>query len=664
MTVTMPSAAPKPARRGRVPVAVRERIIADLKSDERFTHNDICERHGVGRSYVADLSAKISKDVRGSRAIELYRESGGFPLPMPYDALCAEAQRSLEDIEFFARRYYGIQLLPWQVMAAERIVKLLSTPYEEFAVINVAPGSGKTAFFGRIIPAWLTVRDRAMRGMVGSATNKVAVKIVDLLRRDFTKAATDLLSERDKRQGLVQADAVLAAEFGRLRPDVDGHLWTRDSFEVAQVGDTGLTQKEPTWTAMGKDTTFIGWRVDFALWDDVWDPRAVRSSDAKEDFFEWFDNVAESRLEPGGLFLLQGQRLAPDDIYRYALDKTDELDEDDLADFELIGEERPRSRKYHHIVFKAYDETKDTGDPALLKPDAPAWPDGPLLSPFRIKWRKLRQIRQNNPDTFSLVYQQEDHELSETLVNPLWIKGGQGVDGTYYPGCRDDDRKMWEVPQGLKEPVVSVAMTDPSHTNYWASHWYLWQPAMSKDELDLRHLMALHWKKMQAPEFLDFNTSTQSWHGQMEDWWQISNELGRPIKYWIVEQNGAQRYLLQYDHVRRWMQSRNVQIIGHTTGTKKKDPDLGVQTLGPIYRRGQIRIPMRDSLVNGVNRDLIMHQLIKQVTQYPNGTHDDIPMSQWFFEANSDKFRPRIGENGQLTRPGFAQAFERKEMAA
>ncbi len=663
----MPVDPSKNVRRGRVPNSVKQAILAELDSGSRLTHTEVAAKYGVGRSYVAARSSELNATHRVRQgAAALQREAGDFPDPIPLGDLSAEAERALEDIEFFAQRYYGIQLLPWQVMAAQRIVDLLATPYEEFAVINAPPGSGKTAFFGRVLPAWLTVRDRAMRGLVGSATQLVAKKIVDLLRRDFTKAHVEQLTERDIRQGLVQADSVLARDFGRLRPDVDGHEWTRASFEVAQLGDRALMQKEPTWQAFGKDTTFIGMRVDFALWDDVWDPRAVRSSDAKEDFFTWFDDVAEARIEPGGLFLLQGQRLAPDDVYRYALDKTDDLDEDDLSDFEVIegGAEDRRAKKYHHIVFKAYDPTKDTGDPALLRADAPPWPEGPLLSPFRIKWRKLRQIRANTPDTFALVYQQEDHELAETLVNPLWIKGGVGTDGEVFPGCRDDKRALWELPEGLAEPVLSVASTDPSHTKYWANHWYLWQPAMSEGDADLRHVMALEWKKMQAPDFLEFNATTGTWSGLMEDWWQISNELGRPIRYWIVEQNGAQRYLLQYDHVRRWMSKRQVRIIGHTTGTKKKDPDLGVQTLSTVYRRGQIRLPMADAMSNGIDKDLRMLELIKQVTQYPAGTYDDIPMSQWFFEANKDLIRPRKGAGAQMNRPGFMSRFERKEVAA
>ena len=51
---------------------------------------------------------------------------------------------------------------------------LLNTDFEEYAVINAPPGSGKSTFFGNVWPAWATVCDLAMRGMIGSYTQRLA----------------------------------------------------------------------------------------------------------------------------------------------------------------------------------------------------------------------------------------------------------------------------------------------------------------------------------------------------------------------------------------------------------------------------------------------------------------------------------------------------------
>ena len=629
------------------------------------TYEDIVEVTNTSLSYVrkqaSDMNAGGANSTASGSSTHVAWESRSFPHPIELADLAPEPARALEDIEYFARRFYGIVLLPWQVDAASRIVHLLGTPYEEYAVVNVAPGSGKSVFFGRILPAWLTCRDRSMRGMIGSATNTVATKLVDQLRRDFIRPKPDRLSGRDLRMGMVQMESTLPLDYGRFRPDVDGSLWTRGEFEVAQHGDEFITQKEPTWAAFGKDTTFIGWRAEFVLWDDLWDVRKVRSLDAREEFFEWFENTAETRLEPGGLFLLQGQRLAADDIYAHALAKPADLTDGEMEELGL-GPEDEMPGRYHHISYKAYNEELDTG-PESLKPESPPWPDGPLLSPTRLPWRRLRGIRAASPDLFSLTYQQDATNLTETLINPLWIYGGVGEGGQIHPGCVDKDRRLWEVPANLAEPVVSVAMTDPSGTNQWGHLWYLWQPALADHDQDMRHVMAIDWRKMSADQFLDFNQRTGEYHGLMEDWWQTSQKLGRPIRWWIIEQNAAQRYLLQYEHVRQWQIKRGVTIIAHNTHSNKIDPAYGVDSLAPVFQRGLIRIPFKDAESAGAQRSMKAVDFITQLKNYGGvgKTKDDLVMAAWFFENKRDSIRPASGPVTRLARPAFVSNFKAKQ---
>jgi hypothetical protein len=193
----------------------------------------------------------------------------------------------------------------------------------------------------------------------------------------------------------------------------------------------------------------------------------------------------------------------------------------------------------------------------------------------------------------------------------------------------------------------------------WANVWHLWQPGVEGQSEDVRHVMGLKANRMTSPDFLAYNHHSKTFSGLMEEWWQISRDIGYPIKHWIVEQNGAQRYLLQHSFVHEWMQLRGVRIHGHTTGRLKSDPDLGVQSLSPVFRRGLIRLPMADAMANGPRKNPHMYELIKQVTQYPYGSKDDIAMALWFFEVNKDKLRPRLNVGAQLERPSFLQAFER-----
>ena len=165
------------------------------------------------------------------------------------------------------------------------------------------------------------MRNRAIRGMIGSSTQRLAEWYCRRLRRSGQAHPVEA-ELNDVRLGLaVDAEATLQDDFGMFKPD-SSEIWRAEAFTVLQQDDQPLSQKEPTWSAFGMDSGFLGGRFDLVIWDDVYDPRKMRSAEAREDMRRWWDEVAETRLEPGGLLILQGQRMSADDIYRYALDKS------------------------------------------------------------------------------------------------------------------------------------------------------------------------------------------------------------------------------------------------------------------------------------------------------------------------------------------------------
>jgi len=131
---------------------------------------------------------------------------------------------------------------------------------------------------------------------------------------------------------------------------------------------------------------------------------------------------------------------------------------------------------------------------------------------------------------------------------------------------------------------------------------------------------------MDAPDFLDFNYNAGGFTGVMEDWQNASEIMGFPITHWIVEANACARFLLQYDHVRRWQALHSVNIMPHTTHRNKSDKDFGVETIAPHYKFGRIRLPGKG------NGKVVSMRLIDEVTRYPHGRTDDCVMAQWFFE--------------------------------
>ena len=605
--------------------------------------------YATAKRYEGKLNA-ISPSRRHELAAE--RQVRG---PVPYEELRDEAKLALEDFVFFQRRYLGRIATPWQAEAAYQVREWVDSPYKEFGVDNAPPGSGKSTTFCHDIPIWLTCRDRAIRGLIGSKAESQARRYVARIRRTLERTIPYRPPDELVAKGLaVDAEATLADDFGSFKPETRDS-WSAEGFVVAQHGDVLIAEKEPTWSAFGMDSSFLGMRYDFVVWDDVVDKQTIRTAEAREKQQEWWDDIAEQRLDPGGLFLLQGQRMGAEDLYRYCLDKRVIPD-----DAEEVTDESPR--KYHHIVFKAHYEDRCENKHGL---DAPYYPEGCLLDPRRLPWRELRAAMANPRGNFAVIYQQEDTDPATVLVNPVWVSGGRDPkEGTDHVGCWDNDRDLCELPPGLAGDLISYVTVDPSPTKWWSIQW--WVTRCTDGEAQERYLMDLERRyNMPADHLIDWNNATQSFGGLMEDWQARSNALHLPIRKWIVERNGAQRFLLQFEHVRRWQAKWKVDIVPHDTAANKADPDYGVKSVAGIWKYGLVRLPGKQK----TKARFTSLKLVEEVTHWPEWSTDDCVMAHWFGEWHLPKMVPRSKPLPRLPRPSWLKhsdtfGINRREGAA
>lgn len=596
-------------------------------SQQQWTIYEEARAKGLNQTKAARLasigiSSARAHDARSpdrSSYSKVARAVRNQPDPRRPERLPPEAKRALEDFDYFQLRYLGRIPIPWQKEAAERIRELLNTPDKEYVVLNAPPGAGKSSTFTYAIPLWLTCHDRAIRGLIGSATAKLASQYTAAIRRALESTLPILADDEDKLKGVaVDAEATLSEDFGRFKP-IDHESWTKDAFIVQQYEGASITSKEPTWTAVGRDQEFIGGRYDFCMWDDLVTSNRLRAIEMIEKDRDWWDTYAERRLEPGGLLILQGQRMGANDLYRYALDMEvaqDEDEDEDDVDTEGVAlreGDDGTSRKYHHIIFKAHYEDRCLGK-ETHKVSAQPYPQGCLLSPRRLQWREVSSIQRNRPDTFAQVFQQEDISPDSVLVDPAWINGyGNWV------GCWDKERSRLEYPDGLAGPSYSIVSVDPSPTRYWGITWWLYN-----EPSDQWFLIDIEKKGLDAPDFLDWNSNDNCFTGIMDEWQRTSREIGIPITHWIIERNGAQRFLYAYDHVKRWQSMNSVQIIPHDTHRNKTNEEFGVQMIAPNFKFGRVRLPGK-----GASRGYSM-RLVDEVTRYPQGSTTDLTMSTWF----------------------------------
>ena len=544
--------------------------------------------------------------------------------------LSVDALKALEDFAFFRLRYFGRLSTPWQERAAYEILRHLQTDDREYVVMNEPPGSGKSTLFTHDIPCWLIARDRTIRIQIGSRTERQARMYVGRMKRSLERDAP-LRADADSlaRGSAFDAVACLQDDFGAFKPEGRSEMWRAESLVVRQLDGIALDDKEATVSAWGQDSGFLGGRFDLVLWDDLVDRKNVKTEESRETIREWWDTEAETRLEPGGLLILQGQRIALNDLYRYCLDKK-------------TVEETP---KYSHIVYKAHDESLCTEDHSNPKP----WPEGCLLDPYRIPWKMLQTIQHNNPRTFAVMYQQEDGDTVGGLVDPSWIFGGTDTDGYHAPGCLDKERSIGEVPAHLLDGNGwSFVTVDPSPTEFWGVIWWVYDP-----ESNNRYAIDVIKRRMNPEQFLSIDFDTMEWSGLLVDLYEQANSYGCPISHVIFEINAAQRWFLSQPHAQKWMQMTGQVFVPHTTSVNKADPKFGLESIGDLFRQGFIRLPWQ----NPASR-LKSNNLVEEATRYPDGDTTDLIMSVWFGKlAVENHYTPRrIGMYRMSTPNWLAQA--------
>lgn len=552
------------------------------------------------------------------------------------DMIKGDAARALEDFGYFRSRYFARSTSPWAEEAVYKMIDLAASPNKEYVVVNQPPGIGKSTLWTHDFPVWLAVRDRSTRTLIGSRTAGQATKYTGRIRRTFERQSPMSADPELVERGMAQdAISTLIADYGRFKPS-NPDLWRMEEFVLAQEGGVSIDDKEASFAAFGMDSGFLGGRYDINIWDDLVDKTNTRTLESKELLINWWETEAETRVEPGGLLILNGQRLAADDLYRYALNLVDWSEE-----FEDHPEKAPK--KYHHILYKAHYDELCTAEQTNGGHKG-NYPNGCLLDDYRLPWRELARVKKNRLDRYQTVYQQEDVDTQASLIQQVWIDGGIDEHGVSHPGCYDTHNYLGRWPKEVS--AYSVVTADPSPTKYWAVQWWAYQP-----ETQIQHLVDLVRSPMEAPEFLDYNQDTRQYTGLLEEWWQRSNDQGHPFTHLIVEANAAQRFMMQYDHFKKWQAIRGVELIPHQTNRNKSDEEYGVQTLAPHYKAGRVRLPAGGEYIGS---KASLKPMVKELITFPEGSTDDTVMAHWFLIWNAPKlFFTQSDQPPKFARPSW-----------
>lgn len=518
--------------------------------------------------------------------------------PKAWDQLDEQAQAALKDFGKFRADYLGRASAPWAVEAAHTLLDAYHSDEEEYIVLNVAPGAGKSTLVTHDFVVWAICRERAAGG---EPTISLGHRTTPKARWYLTRIGSTLTRDLE----------VLGA-FGRFCPDTSRPIWNRDELMVEPLRWGDIREKEPTVSGASYESSILSGRYKLIIWDDLVDKANSSSVEQREKLIQWWDQEAETRLNTGGLIVLSGARYGPEDLFAHCLAQTEiEIDEDDEG-----PAERPL---YIRIRYPAHYETHHTKG----KPCTGPWPNGCLLDPDQISAKKVRRYQAKDEGRWRLVWQQEDVDPKGFLADPVWFTGGTDHSGREVPGCFDADR-MFGDPAGLNAlTCASVLSLDPSPTKFWAvQHWLL------PDDERRQILFNARRQVMQAPEIL-YREPDGEFTGIIEEMWMLGLDAGVPFTWLVIEVNTANRWFTQYPFFQEWCAARGVTVVRHTTGTNKTDPVLGVEMLGPLYRDGEVRLPYQ-----GYAERLYVDQFVREARTWPEGQTDDQVMAHWFVNSN------------------------------
>lgn len=163
----------------------------------------------------------------------------------------------------------------------------------------------------------------------------------------------------------------------------------------------------------------------------------------------------------------------------------------------------------------------------------------------------------------------------------------------------------------------------------------------ARDLAGNRYLLDTANIRMEADELLGYDIDNRKFYGLLEECHENFHRLGLKLDCVVVEQNHAQRFLLQYDHARKWSKLRGVQFVPHNTSSNKLDPDVGVTSIAQHWKFGRMRLPGRTEADRAV-----VQPLVRQVTSWPRASLTDQVMANWFLEVQLPNIAVRVRRTG------------------
>jgi hypothetical protein len=181
-------------------------------------------------------------------------------------------------------------------------------------------------------------------------------------------------------------------------------------------------------------------------------------------------------------------------------------------------------------------------------------------------------------------------------------------------GCKDPLRSTGEIPKNDDASWRLVLSLDPASGNASRFSAYPSFVLVAYDNNDTdrkRYLIDLY--RRHSMGYHDMLSKAIEFHDRYD--YDVFVVEKNAFGSWLFDEKAPQVHELQ---------SRGVRFVEHTTGGNKKDPEWGVRSIEPFFRKGLYSVPAKTQLDND-----FFAEWVDEFIMYPQG-YGDYCMSTWF----------------------------------
>ena len=504
--------------------------------------------------------------------------------------------------DVFIEYYSGLKLKAFH----RRIIYAINL--NQRVVVLLPAGHGKSTLIAKWMTIYWLCQNPNIRIILVMKTDEEVKFYARAIRRELT------------------SNHKLISDWGPFIPKGRDIVWSNDAIEVAK---RQIREPQPTveFASAKSIEQVLGHRCDRYLGDDIVTPTTVSTEEQREkqrgNFNEGidtgpqylWDRDPETGLfinKPGEIYWPEPSEYPPGLYPMYeagaligtVFHPSDLLHEKGRSPVDLKPGKiyRGNDPSWKLMYFDCWEHDEDDN-----VTEDPIWPERWSREKLKAKEASLGTV------DFNKRYRNIAVADADLTFKRIWIKGS---DDGEYPGCRNRTRSFGELPdiEGARwykaigfDPSTGRKVSGSSWSSYLALAVNLEEPEPRR-----RYVLDILRGQMGFDDILD----------TFEKMWM---DLG--IDKGVIEQNAAQKWLLDNRRVQSWQIERHWDIVGWETQTGTKlNPVMGVNSMQSLVREGLLDIPY----ATPTDREKAA-PFIDQLQLFPEGIHDWV-MALWFAE--------------------------------